>query len=149
MTLTARSFALALALAAVPTVSLADGRDPDRSRAVPAPSPDAYGRDRDRHDDDERRWQDRDGRWHRDPDDRFDRWSERERGRHGQYVAWRRAEWRDLRRDFWELERQRDAFYAYHRRPREVRRFERWYHARRVELEQRRDALLTYAYVRR
>lgn len=147
MTLATKTFALALALAAVPSASLADGRDNDRDRnaptAVPAPSP--YPGDRDRDQDRDGRWQDRDGRWQRDPDDRFDRWSGRERWSERR-TAWRLAEWRDLRRDFWELEQQRGAFYAYRRHPKEVRRFERWYAVRRTELEHRRDALFTRAY---
>ncbi|MFT3914034.1 MAG: hypothetical protein QM704_07940 [Anaeromyxobacteraceae bacterium] len=155
MTFASKSFVLALALASAPLAARADDhdrgdrRDGDRysdRHAPPAPQPyrpgDRYDRDGRGHDDRfDRDWRD-DAR--NDRDDRFVRWSGYERWRDARRpaIGWRYAEWRELRRDFWELERARDTFYAsgWHN-PGQTRRFERWYAVRRAELERRRDAL--------
>lgn len=159
MTLASKSFVLALALASAPLATRADDhdrrgdRDADRygnRYAPPAPQPYRPG---DRFDGDRRngRGDDRfDRDWRddarNDRDDRFVRWSgyDRWHGERRPAIGWRYAEWRELRRDFWELERARDQFYAsgWHH-PRETRRFERWYASRRAELERRRDVLAT------
>lgn len=57
-----------------------------------------------------------------------DRWTE---------AGWRERELAHLRTEFRDLDRRREAFYARHRGPGQVRRFERWYAARRAELERR------------
>jgi hypothetical protein len=66
--------------------------------------------------------------------------------------AWREARWRErelaeLRAEFRALESERARFYAaYGHRPGKVRKFERWYAARRAELESRWEAAQLYAW---
>lgn len=159
MTLASKTFVLAIALAAAPAATRADDegfrrgdqrddRFPDRTSdryAPPAPQPypgDVRGERADR-DGFDREWRD-DSR--NDRDGRFSRWSGHDRWsetRRPTPAPWRYAEWRELRREFWQLEQARDQFYAsgWHRRG-EVRRFERWYAWQRDALERRRDALV-------
>lgn len=55
---------------------------------------------------------------------------------------WREARWRErelaqVSAELAALDAERDRFYAYGRRPGKARKFERWYAARRAELERR------------
>jgi hypothetical protein len=113
-----RKLALAVALAAaLPSAALAKPCDEDRL-PLPRPAPADWGRDV-RHD----------------------------QGRDSRYESPREREAREIRRELRELEDTRADFYArYAGRPGKVRRFERWYAARRAELEARRDALRAYAW---
>jgi hypothetical protein len=139
MTLVSKlSLAALLAAAGTPATSLAHDHDRGRTDApVQLPSPVPYAsRDRDRDGRDDRLERDR---W-RDP-----RWSDRDGP--FRHDARRRVELRQLREELLALDAERDRFYAsgWHR-PREVRRFERWYTFRRAELERRWDALQAYAW---
>ena len=61
------------------------------------------------------------------------------------HVSERERELREIRRELRALEDERADFYArYAGRPGKIRKFERWYAARRAELETRRDALRYY-----
>lgn len=85
------------------------------------------------------------GPFHGDHDWREANWRERE-------ARWREASWRErevarLRAEFRELDLRRAEFHARGPRGRgQVRRFERWYAARRAELELRWDELHRGAY---
>lgn len=90
-------------------------------------------------------WQDQggwDGRWWRARDDR-DGWQDRG-GWEGR--GWRARVRAQVRGELVELDRSRADFHArWDRDPREVRRFEAWYWARRAELERRYAELSPWA----
>ena len=133
MTLVSKLSLVALIAAAVPTASHAQGweRGPavnPGDRNVPAPG--AVDRDRDGRDD----------RWERDH-----RSTENELRFRRDLPRWNQL--RALREEFRTLDAERDRFYASGRhRPRDVRRFERWYTFRRAELDRRWDALQEVAW---